>query len=192
MENITLPRFVAIVLAADLMIVGAWHVMTTRQNVPVLTNEALIAAYPGVMFSATPSGPVPTSWPITGHVDVPEARTPDLPVTVAVPSVGETRGLYDAVKNTRIFRAYLDDEQLVPSTFIVYQNDNVQLEITSFDNTYDINQPEYGIHMPIRLGMRTLIPFKATQAGTYLLFCQSCGGPSKGPVGYLMVLPETE
>ncbi|HTY39612.1 MAG TPA: hypothetical protein VMC43_00770 [Candidatus Paceibacterota bacterium] len=190
MENITLPRFVAIVLAIDLMIVGVWHIATTRQNDQILTNKALIADYPGVTFSDTPNGPVPTSWPISEHVDVPEVRVPGLPITVAVPDTGETKGFYDAIKNTRAFRVFLDSEQMVPSTFIVNQGDNVRFEVSSFDNTYDLTQPEYDLHAPIKMGLRTILPFKATQAGTYLLYCQICGGPLKGPVGYLMVTPK--
>lgn len=190
MNDLTLPKFTAVVLALDLMLVGFWQ-SGTSPIVSPLSNAALIAAYPGVTFSATPQGAVATRWPLLSNVIVPETRSMNLPLNIAIPTRStEAVNYYDSVHRTRVFRARFEDEKIMPDTFVVHQGERVRLEVLAADNTYDLTQPDYHLQVPVAPSTRQLIPFEANEVGTFLFYCSSCGGPKDGPRGYIVVAPK--
>ena len=74
-----------------------------------------------------------------------------------------------------------------PSTIIVNAGDVVDLEIAATDANYGFTQPDYGFNVAIPHGKTQRIQFSANMTGKFTFYCASCGGPSKGPVGYIIV-----
>lgn len=74
-----------------------------------------------------------------------------------------------------------------PDTVIARQGDIVNFSVTAVDSNYDFTQPDYGFKETIKRGETKKIQFGATAAGKFLFYCASCGGPAKGPVGYIVV-----
>ena len=87
----------------------------------------------------------------------------------------------------RSFNINVENNAFVPGTVIVKQGDTVNLEITAVDATYAFTQIDYGLNASIAKGTTRTIQFQALQTGNFTFFCGSCGGPSKGPVGHIII-----
>ena len=71
---------------------------------------------------------------------------------------------------------------------VVKQGDTVNLELTAVDANYGFTQPDYGFNAAIPDGKTQTIQFQALNVGNFTFYCASCGGPSKGPVGHIIVV----
>lgn len=118
---------------------------------------------------------------------VPQKGATSAAVGVAVPVV---QGPGDPSGNVeyRSFDLTIQKNAFSPSTVIVNQGDIVDLEITAVDGNYAFTQPDYGFNAPIKKGRTQRIQFQALQSGDFTFYCASCGGPSSGPVGHLIVV----
>ncbi len=81
----------------------------------------------------------------------------------------------------------IQSDKFSPDTIIVNQNDVVVLNILAVDKNYDFTQPDYGFKFNISKGDTKPLNFQASASGKFTFFCSSCGGPQKGPVGYIIV-----
>jgi heme/copper-type cytochrome/quinol oxidase subunit 2 len=90
----------------------------------------------------------------------------------------------------RSFDISVQNDKFTPSTVTVLVGDTVNISITAVDKDYDFTQPDYGLSSPLPKGVKKLILFQGTSSGKYTFFCKSCGGPDKGPVGYIVVVPK--
>ena len=77
-----------------------------------------------------------------------------------------------------------------PDTVIVSQGDFAHFNIVAVDKNYDFYQPDYGLRTALSRGETKLIEFKARSSGKFMFYCSSCGGPDRGPVGYIVVVPK--
>lgn len=118
---------------------------------------------------------------------VPEKGAANVPGNVATPQiVGPAAPTTDA--KFRSFNMQVEGGKFVPDTVIVRKGDTVHINIAAVDKDYDFYQPDYGFSFPLPKGKGKVLEFGATAEGKYTFFCRECGGPEKGPLGYIVVV----
>ena len=133
------------------------------------------------------SAPVPvTRLPEPTNVLVPEAGAQNVSSGVAVPQA-ESAAAPGSDSKYRSFHIIVENGAFMPSTIAVNVGDVVQLQIGAVGGDYDFTQPDYGLRATLPNGVNKAIEFGATAPGKFVFYCSSCGGPAKGPVGYLIV-----
>ena len=168
---------IALIAAVVLVAVVFIFVATRKGSTPGAAN--------GNQGVAAPAAPV-TRLPAPANVAVPDAGAQDVSSSVAVPQV-ETAAAPGSNLKYRSFDVIVENGQFLPSTIAVNQGDEINLQIGAVGGDYDFTQPDYGFHIPLPNGKSVHFEFGATAAGTFVFYCSSCGGPAKGPVGYLVV-----
>lgn len=103
------------------------------------------------------------------------------PTTVAPASPGGSESI-------RKFDIKIQEDKFSPDTVIVNKGDIIQLSITALDKNYDFTQPDFGFKKSIPRGQTQEIGFQASAVGKFTFFCSACGGPDKGPVGYIIIV----
>lgn len=134
----------------------------------------------------TPPSATETVTPVPANIVVPNMGATTTPPNVAVPVV-QGAGDPSGSVSYRSFNISIDAGTYSPDTVIVRQGDTVNLKITAVDGNYGFTQPNYGFNAVILKGKTQTIQFEALQAGDFLFYCASCGGPSNGPVGHIIV-----
>lgn len=156
--------------------------LAQNENSPVSNGQGS-----SVTQSAT-AAPVPagTAVPNMGDKNVAGGvATPQIQ-TAAHPSGGDAslRQFAISVDNNNA----LGSDAFAPDNVIVKKGDIIDLEITAVNKDYDFTQPDYGFpSIPLPKGKTTKIQFQALNAGKFTFYCTSCGGPGKGPVGYVTI-----
>ena len=180
-KKILIVIVIAVVVIAIVVFVGyEW-----RANTPTVSNsESASSSVPGAATATTSSTATRTSVP--ANVVVPNIGATSTPTDVAVPAV---QGPGDAAGNVsyRSFNINIQNNTFSPSTIIVKQGDTVNLSLTAVDANYGFTQPDYGFNASIMKGQTKAAQFQALQSGDFTFYCGSCGGPSKGPVGHIIV-----
>jgi heme/copper-type cytochrome/quinol oxidase subunit 2 len=150
----------------------------TVQNQPQPTPQTSVGGQKSQTWQAPPE-----------NVTVPEAGQTNVPEGVAVPkNVSPASVVSDA--KMRVFEMKIENNKFTPQEFIVKQGDIFDANVTAIDKDYDFTQPDYGFNLSIKKGETKRVQFQATAAGKFIFYCKSCGGPEKGPVGYLVVVPK--
>lgn len=129
--------------------------------------------------------------PLTGKVVVPEKNQTGLSNNVAVPSVVK-ESAPDSATHDREFAIIISGNTFIPDTVIVREGDVARITFTAQDKIYDIVQPDQGLRIVLRAGETKLMASQFNRAGKYRFYCETCGGPKDGPVGYLIVAPRSE
>jgi heme/copper-type cytochrome/quinol oxidase subunit 2 len=129
------------------------------------------------------SGQPTTFQPLTEKITVPDVNSPasNLANPNSIIPFGTAK--------SRSFSITISNNQFTPNQIAAYQGDNLAISFTAKDKNYDVYQPEYGWKQTILKGESKPVIFQATASGKFTFYCQSCGGPSKGPVGYIYVSP---
>ena len=121
------------------------------------------------------------------------------PQNVTVPALGQTvassvappQAVSPANAHTasqyRSFSIQAKNNAFTPNTIIVNQGDIVNISVAAVDKNYDFTQPDYSFRQAIPMGQSKTIQFGATASGKFTFYCASCGGPSSGPIGYIIV-----
>lgn len=178
----------------------------TKKVVILVVIVAIIVVVAAVLYGYMGNGPggaVNTASPTNGgalsssatrssvppDVSVPNKGATDTPANVAVPAI-QGAGDPSGDVSYRSFNINADKNTFSPDTIIVNQGDTVNLEITAVDAAYEFNQPDYGFSVPIAQGKTQRIQFQALQSGDFTFYCASCGGPSRGPVGQIIVVSQ--
>lgn len=169
---------VLIVAAIVLAMMGNKSGSTTPGNNPVGTGRP---TSPGAPSSTAPV----TRLPLPANVAVPEEGASST-ANVAVPQT-ESAAAPGVAAKYRSFNISVTGSAFTPDTVAVNQGDTVNLEITATGGSYDFTQPDFGFNASLPVGQTKTIQFQATASGKFIFYCSSCGGPSKGPVGYLLV-----
>jgi heme/copper-type cytochrome/quinol oxidase subunit 2 len=183
----TLKDKIALGLVAIVIVVIVVVVLfMSRSN-----NTAPQSGVSALDTAATSPAPAPASdtrAPVSTGIVVPDRGASNMPANVAVP---EMQAVLNATSNAsyRSFSLTVANGAFTPNTVIVNVGDSVDLMITATGGNYDFTQPDYGFHVPLPAGKATKIDFGATAAGKFTFYCSSCGGPAKGPVGYIEVAP---
>ena len=142
-----------------------------------------------VVQPSAPSGTggSPTRAPAPVDVVIPGKNSTNVPVNVAKPNIETPAN----PGNSATFRGYAiraANDAFSPDTIIVKQGDTVHLEFTAVDKDYDFTQPDYGFSVTVARGATKAFQFDATASGKFVLLCRSCGGPSQGPVGSIVIV----
>lgn len=117
-------------------------------------------------------------------VEVPNASATNLPKNVAKPETVIPSGS----AAIRIFEIKAAGNKFTPDTLIVNNRDTVKIKLTAVDKDYDFTQPDYGLlNYLAKQGQTRTIEFGTSASGKFTFYCETCGGPDKGPVGYLIV-----
>lgn len=133
--------------------------------------------------TAAPAAPV-TREPAPQNIVVPNQNTKNVPQNVALPDVVTPSS---PTSNLRSFEIKVQNNEFVPNTVIVKLNDLTQINITAVDKNYDFTQPDYGIKLAIPQGQTKVLKLTVSATGKFTFYCASCGGPTTGPIGYLVV-----
>jgi heme/copper-type cytochrome/quinol oxidase subunit 2 len=176
----------AIIVAIAIVVVVAviFAIVATRQqgNAPSATNSTSQNAAP----AAAPASITTTHLPVPANVVVPDAGAKNVPATVAVPQV-EAAASQTSDSKYRSFNIMIENGQFMPDTIAVNLGDIVNLELSAVGANYDFTQPDYSIGVPIPANGSVRKEFQANVSGKFVFYCSLCGGPAKGPVGYLIV-----
>ena len=125
---------------------------------------------------------------VSSNVTVPDASASStVPANVAKPAI-VTQAAPGSTSKFRSFSLSVTGGKFVPETVIVNAGDTVHINITATDKDYDFYQPDYGLSTSLPKGIQKVVEFQATAQDKYTFYCQACGGPSKGPVGYVTVV----
>ena len=127
-----------------------------------------------------------TSAPAPIGVKVPEPNS-SAPLNVAKPNLVAPASPGSS-SNLRLFNLEIKGDKFTPDTIIVNKGDIVSLTITAVDKNYDFTQPDFGFKKSISKGQTQEIGFQASAVGKFTFFCSACGGPDKGPVGYIIIV----
>jgi len=151
----------------------------TVQNQPQPTPQTSVGEQKSQTWQAPPE-----------NVTVPEVGQTNVPEEVAVPkNVSPASAVSDA-KIRNFSELKIENNKFTPQEFIVKQGDIFDVNVTAIDKDYDFTQPDYGFNLSIKKGETKRVQFQATAVGKFTFYCKSCGGPEKGPVGYLVVAPK--
>ena len=140
----------------------------------------------GAPLNKLASSTASTVTSVPAGTSVPNKGATSTPSNVAVPVV-QGPGSPSGDVSYRSFNISIDGGAYSPSTVIVKVGDTVNLELTAVDANYSFTQPNYNFNDPIAKGKTQTVQFQALQVGNFTFYCASCGGPSKGPVGHLIV-----
>lgn len=130
---------------------------------------------------------IPTRMDVPADTVVPEKDSANIPENVAIPEV-VVPAAPEAESNFRVFDLMVKGDKFIPDTVAVNVGDTVHINISAADKSYDLVQPDYGFKVVLPKGETKVLEFQATNDGKYVLYCEKCGGPENGPVGYIIVV----
>ena len=129
-----------------------------------------------------------TSAPLTAPVHVPDENDSSVPANVAVPEI-VSPAASGREEKSRVFEITIANNKFSPDTVISRMGDVVKIKFTAVDKDYDVVQPDYGVSLSVPKTETKQMQFGVTIAGKFTIYCPSCGGPEKGPIGYVIVSP---
>jgi len=136
--------------------------------------------------SSTSTSASATHAPVPANVVVPDKGAQNVPANIAVPQV-QAPAAPGVTASLRSFSITETADAYTPNTVVVKQDDTVDMLITASGGNYDFAQPDTGLSLAIPAGTTKKVEFQAVSTGKFTFYCPSCGGPAKGPVGYIIV-----
>lgn len=133
-----------------------------------------------------PSGSV-THKEVPKDVTVPGVNSADTPENVAKPTSVSTAAPNSSASN-RSFNISISGNKFIPDTIIVKLGDTFNINVTAVDKDYYFSQQDFGWNGLVKKGLTQKFASGATVSGKFTFYCSSCGGPEKGPVGYLIIV----
>ena len=191
-DDISMPgnknwKIIIAVIAVALLILAGWW-FYKKQGVSPSGSSGVPGAPDGAGDTTVPSQSA-TRLPASSGISVPNATSSNVPANVAKPSI-VTPAAPNSSASFRKFSISVGGGQFTPNTVIVNIGDTVHLDITAADGGYDFTQPDYGFNVILPKGQAKIVEFQAPAEGKYTFFCKACGGPAKGPLGYIIVAPK--
>lgn len=124
---------------------------------------------------------VPTNTKVPGENTVlTEAQKKE----IAVPTV-VTEAAPGATEKFRSFNISGLGGKFIPSKIIANVGDTVHVNFTAVDKAYDIVFPSYNMKQSATIGQTKILEFQALADGSFLYYCESCGGaagPTRGNI----------
>lgn len=129
------------------------------------------------------------------NISIPSTNTPpNIPENIARPST------YYEMKNssgtkvnaTRTFSIKIEADTYKPDTIIVEDQDRLHINFTAIDKDYGFTQPDLGMNMKILKGETKIVDFRALGSSKLIFYCSVCGGPEKGPIGNIIIVPKKQ
>ena len=169
----------AVALLFIVVIAIVFVVAAGRPPTPTTSGIAIPPPNSAVTTSSQTRGPVPADVqvPNAGSTGTQDVAVPQLQAAASPSGASQYRSFSIRVQNV----AYS------PNTVAVNRGDVVDLEITAVDGVYGFTQADYGLNVAIAQGKTQRVQFLANMTGKFSFYCATCGGPQKGPVGYLIV-----
>lgn len=167
--------------AAVVVVVIVVAVLITRWAITPGSESSYAPPTTGKSTSSATVAPVPANAVV---YDVGATGTP---ANVAVPQIQAPSAQNDPSAQYRSYGIKIENGQFTPDTVVLNYGDVIDLEITAVDGNYDFTQPDFGWHSNIAKGATQRIQGSASAKGKFTFYCKSCGGPSKGPVGYIII-----
>lgn len=124
--------------------------------------------------------------PVSGDVQIP-GTTSQADSGIAIPTEVKEVGTNDV--SERDFNIVIDKDMVSPQKVIVKLLDIVTINFSAVDKSYDMAQPDNGLSWTVPMGGSKSLQFQGSTPGQFTFYCVSCGGPDKGPVGYIVVVP---
>lgn len=153
---------------------------------------------PGPIGSSGPGGPgtgdqtaplpSPTREDVPAGTVVPGATSTDLPPGVAQPENVKLSGGASS-PYLKDFHVTVKSDVVSPVNIVTYVRDIVTITFESGDKAYDFIQPDLGLKWQVPAGGSKTMQFQTASTGKFIFYCPSCGGPDKGPVGYIVSAP---
>ena len=94
---------------------------------------------------------------------------------VAVPTL-VTPSAPGATTNFRSFDISGEGGKFVPEQIIARVGDVVHVNFVAVDKAYDIFFPSYGMHLSAQQGQKKVMEFQAVSKGSFIYYCDTCGG----------------
>lgn len=138
--------------------------------------------------AASSTAPV-TRTAVPANVAVPGAGATSTAANIAVPTIVSPANPTNSA-SFRSFNIQIANGAFSPDQIIVYVGDTVSVSFTAVDQAYDWTLPDYGMQVSIPKGTTRQVQLSPHAVGKFLFYCTSCGGPEKGPTGYLVVAPK--
>lgn len=127
--------------------------------------------------------------PVPSGLTVPEANTANVPSGVAKPEIVSQVNV-GGMTDRRAFSVRIENGRFDPSEIIVHAKDMVDINFTAVDRPYDVVQPDTGYQLTLAKGETKLLEGWFPSPAKYTIYCPTCGGPDKGPVGYIIAVPK--
>mgnify|MGYP001559452915 CR=1 FL=1 len=121
------------------------------------------------------------------NIAVPEKDSGNVPENVAKPEQVSPAAA-GVEEDMRTFSITVSGNKFSPDTVIARVGDIIKLNFTAVDKNYEFTQPDYGFKAQLPKGQTVSVTFGVNGEGKFLFYCGSCGGPSQGPVGYIIVV----
>jgi len=126
--------------------------------------------------------PVITRIPDANEV-LPAAQQKEIAVpTVVVPAAP---GVDSKFRN---FNITAEGGKFIPEKIIVQVGDTVHVNFTAVDKDYDITFPSYNMKQTAKQGQTKILEFQAVQDGSFLYYCESCGGAEGTTKGNIIIV----
>jgi heme/copper-type cytochrome/quinol oxidase subunit 2 len=174
-----------------------------KKIIAIVVGVVLVIVVLGIVVSKrgpffAPPVPVPatsteSSVPVTReaapvNVVIPGENATNTPENVAVPDTVSRGSSADPSVSQRGYSIQAENDQFTPNTVIVKLGDLIDIHLTAVDKAYDFTQPDFGFHADVAQGTVQRIQWTATDIGKFIFYCKSCGGPSQGPIGYIIIV----
>lgn len=126
--------------------------------------------------------PVITRIPDANEV-LPAAQQKEIAVpTVVVPAAP---GVDSKFRN---FDITAENGNFIPEKIIVQVGDTVHINFAAVDKDYDITFPSYNMKQIAKQGQTKILEFQAVQDGSFLYYCESCGGAEGTTKGNIIIV----
>ncbi len=175
---------IALIVAMIIIVVLALAlILRGNSGAPYGTTSGGGANGPSAPLRPVTRTDVPPGVTVPGLKDANVAPDTAKPYTVAPAGPGTQSKL-------RGYNIQISGRQFIPDNIVVNVGDTAHINLTAVDMGYDFYQPDYGLSTTIAKGQQKLVEFSAITTGKFTFYCKSCGGPAKGPIGYIIVVPK--
>jgi len=173
-----------IILGAVIVVLVVVILLLPHANTgsPVQSGNSSAPAGQGSISQSATVAPVPA------NITVPNEGDKNVGIGIAAPQIQVPAHPSGGDASYRQFIVTANNDTFTPATAIVKKGDIIDLEITAVDKDYDFTQPDYGFSaLPVPKGKTTKVQFQGLNSGKFTFYCASCGGPNKGPIGYIII-----
>lgn len=149
-----------------------------------LVGKSMSSAPEMPQADVSPAVKSPTREDVPAGTVVPDANSSGLPAEVAQPESVRLSG-GGSSPYLRNFRVVVKNDAVSPMNIVSYAGDILTITFESVDKAYDFVQPDFGLRWQVPAGGSKTFQFQTVNTGKFIFYCSSCGGPDKGPVGYI-------
>ena len=90
----------------------------------------------------------------------------------------------------RSFDVRIEKGRFIPENVVIYSGDVARISFTAVDRAYDVTQPDTGYKIQVKKGETKEFEGKFPNPGKFTAYCDACGGPEAGFLGYIVVVPK--